>query len=687
MTLAAHSRFPRRPLRVLKHLGVVSLKYQLAGIVLFGTVSGTLYSLQYRLSSLVFASFAVMYSVWLALLFATLSGPDPKHTDCKIRLPICIAECSCPALSAVSVASSSCAGTLAAMNVPAAVSVISVSLCIIYCLSPVLVQINWLPNVVDASDKALEEEVSRAKKESRAHLSSIAAVRGLAEHDCSVSSLRMPNSWSMIHDPVCLNAVLLFGTACDVQELERRILLSQPVRPSKQSTYDFLTTGLALALAFHGDDTLSEQATDKIAFDLIPQAQAPASAAALGVYVPGTLGACFNTENHHVNHTISTLIRNDFVFRRESSKRGAGDSSFNNATNGCEKHVRALLMGIVTERSTFEYSSVPYEGYTVQALLVLCAAARTECLRMLASRAIDVLLERVCASTIGDGKQLAPCRRNVNKHSLTWLHDHRLTALLQLFSGVEITGAGNHHKFGAITALIGGELAYAPPESVMQWFREPDRRCSYEMTCTHRLGSSQHFSGNRLHVLSSGGCATPFGSRVLLRPTTLLLRNGASDLRECFRLLGRSGQYGSFASGGPYGWYGQLGGWDLSGVASGFAIAKDAKALAPGDQSVVCSSAEGDWEVYLPRTASEHIGVGMFNSEEHVAAIVIDEGVQTQRACKRFLAHLEGQRKALIRGYGTFVHQDNSFVHFVLSKRGYVISKKSSALQLSLLNT
>lgn len=640
--------------------------------------------------------FLSIYAGIMILLFVIFGcKTDHKGTDTRLRLPIATIESCFLALIAVSISVTICYISAQELNITSGsasailgfIGVLLACTSCVYLFSPLLVQINWVPRLVVASQSEIEQNVHAARYQDRIQVDTQAAAHALRKV-CYTSCLRIPECWSSVHDAISINAILLLQDehSDEMGKLHEKLDFASPMVSSTKSTYDFATTGLALALNA-SQPLLSDHCCDKIAFELIPHSAKPASGSALGVYVPGLLGAVFDTENHMLNHAVSTYLRNQFLYHRDAFQAGAGDNRFNNVSNGCELFLTRVLMAIIREESTHEFSAIPYEGYSFQPLIALASAALSETIRWLATRCLDLLLRNACVASMSS-KQCAPCRRNVNQHSSTGLHSHRLLAALNLWSTTptdhRALGDGPHHKYAAICQLHFKENSYLPPSSLVTWFNDPDSRHAFQFQLEHTQACTQRFTGDSLHTLSSGGVASSFASRVLLRPTLLLLRDDAHDITQCFRIIGKRGKYGSFAN-GAHGFYGQFDGWDLSGVSNSFAIAYG-RALPP-DDGPECIVSDCGWHVYLVPSSFTDIAVAIFN-QDGIAALAVDGDTHSVQGCIHLVTHLSAQPLGKKR-HATFMHRTGESAVFSLAHRGNVIREQEypQAQSISLLNS
>lgn len=300
---------------------------------------------------------------------------------------------------------------------------------------------------------------------------------------------------------------------------------SWPLRP--QADYDFTEVTLTTILYLFGDspDLLHPQTVRHLVHVLlIEEGQRPRPR------VPGSFGLITDTENHHLMTEGSRYLKNQWLHRR-----GSTDPAHDNQAGGLEAWLIAYLETMVSE-GPYEFNSMPYLGYTAQALLNLEAFPDSPRIRSLARRVLDTMnLEYALGSL--DLRRFAPFRRQVSRADETSLRANAHTALMGVWAG----GAdGDDWKLekNLHHALPAALSRYRPPAWVQAL------ALSKAASCLARIGrgpgaSPEVYSGGPGYLLSAGGVHRGARSMIAARPTVLMLSDGADDLSRCFYLKAR----------------------------------------------------------------------------------------------------------------------------------------------------
>ncbi len=290
--------------------------------------------------------------------------------------------------------------------------------------------------------------------------------------------------------------------------------------------------------------------------------------------VPRTLGLVTDTENHILMTEGTRYLRNQWRFERGDPGQ-RGNPAFDNTTNGLGAWLLDFLKGIEQE-GFYEFNSIPYLSYAMRALLNLDAFASNTDISGTARYILDKANWQYALGSL-DLRRCTPFRRQPYRADVTDLRDDEHTPLMQVWTGGDLATALGL-RFRGREETLAEILPYRLPEAVRQWtLAKPS---SYFVRFGHGPNASPElYSGGPSYLISAGGVARGWRSMIAARPTSLLLRDGAADLKQCFRLTGRGG------------WTA----WNNTGVCDRFACANGEVHVPDGQQP---QAASGAWTIY-----------------------------------------------------------------------------------------
>lgn len=176
--------------------------------------------------------------------------------------------------------------------------------------------------------------------------------------------------------------------------------------------------------------------------------------------VPRSLGLVRETENHILMTESSRYLKNQRL-NAYGSPSQRKDPRYNNRENGLEKWLAGYLENI-KKRGFHEFNSIPYEGYTVQALLNLEAFARSEDISGLARELLDTLALNYARGSL-DFRRRVPFRRNIRRRSAA-LNEDPLTAMMRVWCGTAGEFPEKHPYSHQM--IIAAALPYRPPGKI-----------------------------------------------------------------------------------------------------------------------------------------------------------------------------------------------------------------------------
>jgi hypothetical protein len=311
--------------------------------------------------------------------------------------------------------------------------------------------------------------------------------------------------------------------------------------------YDFTIAGLIPILFLFGDEPseLYPEAREQLLNSLLPlDGGAPL------LNVPRTFGLVRDTENHLLMTEGSRYLKNRWL-----ALHGNSNPRYDNETNGLEDWLLNLV-GKLQENGPYEFNSIPYEGYTLTALLNLEAFGSER----MQSAARDLLDQLNWSYALGslNFRRVPPFRRRYEHADDTALDGDRHMPLMKLWTSLlpgstdDLTPRSSQH--------IGIWACWSPyrlPDKTVQWILE--KPSPYFVRMGHgENGSPEIYSGGPGYLLSAGGVHQGKRSLLVARPITLILDDAATDFSQVLHLAGPGSTFKT---------------WNNTGVWKNFAVA------------------------------------------------------------------------------------------------------------------
>ncbi|TWT35447.1 hypothetical protein KOR34_03380 [Posidoniimonas corsicana] len=304
--------------------------------------------------------------------------------------------------------------------------------------------------------------------------------------------------------------------------------------------------------------------------------------------VPNTLGIVLDTENHLLMTEGSRYLKNRWL-----CLHGSSDADHDNKANGLEQWLLRHLAKL-GEAGFYEFNSIPYEGYTLTALLNL-EAFGSPAVRAAARKLLDRLNWEYAVASLGL-RQFPPFRRQRRHAGSTDLAGDYHTALMKSWvslspdapTQLRVRAGGLHHALWACWS------PYRLPDTTAHWVLDKPR--DYLVRIGHGPASSPEiYSGGPGYLLSAGGVGRGESSLVVARPTTLLLDDNASQLSEVIHLAGPGKDFDT---------------WNNTGVWRRFAVAAGRVRTPTGWTP---DAADAAWSVYQ---RSDRLCISVYSAED-----------------------------------------------------------------------
>ncbi|MDQ1257757.1 MAG: hypothetical protein QG656_2363 [Candidatus Hydrogenedentes bacterium] len=299
------------------------------------------------------------------------------------------------------------------------------------------------------------------------------------------------------------------------------------------------------------------------------------------IKVPFSLGLVTDTENHHLMTEGSRYLKNQWLFEKGNAGQ-KGNPAYDNAVNGLE----AWLVGYLEEmrdEGVYEFNSIPYLGYTVQALLNLDAFARSPEVSRLARHLLDTMNWQYALGS-HNFRRCAPFRRQALRAGETSLDADPHVDVMSLWTSPPYDPNGPEPPLGHRTnfGLIAELLPYRLPDAVRKWTLEKPLEY-FTLFGRGPSGSPELYSGGPDYLISAGGLNRHMRSLIAARPTTLMLADGEMDYRRCFYIGGQ-------------GWWRR---WNNTGVHRRFACG-NVPVHVPEQYAPVATA--GNWRLFAPES-------------------------------------------------------------------------------------
>ncbi|EMI16114.1 putative secreted protein, partial [Rhodopirellula maiorica SM1] len=291
--------------------------------------------------------------------------------------------------------------------------------------------------------------------------------------------------------------------------------------------YDFTMAGLIPILFLFGDDSnvLYPPAKDHLLNTLLPLDGGEPL-----LTVPRTAGLVPDTENHLLMTEGSRYLKNRWMMLH-----GSQLAKHDNLSNGLEQWLLDLIEEI-RSAGPYEFNSIPYEGYTLTALLNL-EAFGSPSVQSAARGLLDQLNWNYAVGSLRF-RRFPPFRRQYAHAADTSLMGDRHVGLIKPWisllpdSPKDLELRGNRH-----IAIWVCWSPYRLPDQTAQWIVE--KPADYFIRIGHGPESSPEiYSGGPGYLLSGGGVHRGDRSLIVARPITLILDDPANELSEVLHLAG-----------------------------------------------------------------------------------------------------------------------------------------------------
>lgn len=316
-----------------------------------------------------------------------------------------------------------------------------------------------------------------------------------------------------------------------------------------QGGYDFVGADLVQILWLYGrlgENLIDEKAHHHLLTNLLDLREDIAQLRATPLFseeVCAPYALCFveESENHVLMALSSIVLTYKYLV-------DIGDSSESTRKILAEMEQKSLVyMRYILTRGFHEFNSIPYVGYTIHPLQMLASYGNEEVARM-AARLLDLLWSNYAFGTYKYHTFPPFCRQLSRVHGTSLLEAYQ-TNFIALWRGER--DKVTQYKLG----LKGLLSLYRPAQEIYD--RIEQKNPPYLACIGHGPSGSPeiYYSKNRFLISGGGVKSSRSDERLATRPISLILDDGAVDIRELLRLgeyneclsVNNSGVYERFA--------------------------------------------------------------------------------------------------------------------------------------------
>ncbi|HOK09766.1 MAG TPA: hypothetical protein PLT82_08145 [Candidatus Hydrogenedens sp.] len=437
--------------------------------------------------------------------------------------------------------------------------------------------------------------------------------------------------------------ICLAKLACgkDVEEVNKYLQELKPWSYSGSSwflfkgDYDFTEVVLTRIMYLFGDNPkliYQETLEHVLNVGLVEEGGKPRIA------VPKSLGWVRDTENHHLMTESSRYLKNQWLFKYGSSTITPGKPEYDNKTNGLERWLIDYLEDMLMN-GEYEFNSIPYLLYAVQALLNLEEFPDSTEIRVRAHKVLDSINWKYALGSL-QFRRCAPFRRRFEYADTTSLVIDPHTALMRWWCLPESDNAPGKEMTRHSRILFAVLSPYTVPPIVKKWASEKPHDYFVQIGYGEN-GTPEIYSGGTEYLISAGGVYRGLRAMIIPRPTTLLLNDREVDINKCFHIKGK----------------GKWWCWNNTGVYKRFAVGNSPVSIPPQYTPVAQKEA---WFVFAPECASG-LYVCVYNDEKFGLLYLPD---RNNLSPNKLLSELINKNPSREKIYSSFVFLDDNKIEY-----------------------
>lgn len=247
--------------------------------------------------------------------------------------------------------------------------------------------------------------------------------------------------------------------------------------------------------------------------------------------VPRTHGLVIETENHVLMTEGSRYLRAQFL---------AADGRADAARS--QQQLADFLAGDLQrriDRGFTEFNSIPYAGYTAQALLNLADFAADAEVRDRAVTLLDREAMRYARSSL-NFRRCVPFHRKAEYRGLNGLREGPWTSLMMTWCGVDADGnAFTWNDVPRRHMAVNAALAdyRPPPEAVALASRKTETGTASWTHAAHLCPTTERHAYGPGHLISAATPGPDLLGKTVARPAVVLLRDGVRRVDRCIRVV------------------------------------------------------------------------------------------------------------------------------------------------------
>jgi len=324
-------------------------------------------------------------------------------------------------------------------------------------------------------------------------------------------------------------------------------------------------------------------------------------------YTIGTLRLIRETENHILMTEGSRYLKNRWLMTH-----GNSDPIYDNVKNGMENSILKFMVEMQTA-GLYEFNSLPYNGYTITALVNL-EAFGSEKVRTEARNTLDYM-DWCFALGSYQYKYFPPMRRRIDKAKFQELTTDYHSIFIQTWMSFSPNSKVDYkQKNKDIYAQMASCMPYRPSDKVTRMLFEKED--GYFVKMGHgKKSCPEIYTAGKYFLLSAGGSNQGKYSQILPRPTMLFLDDDVKVVKDAFHIFGPTNDFYK---------------WNNTGVYQNFACAAG-KGIIPNSYKTVAENAV--WSIF---EAKNEVQIAV-HSSDNLGIMVVFENENPQELAKKLL--------------------------------------------------
>lgn len=247
---------------------------------------------------------------------------------------------------------------------------------------------------------------------------------------------------------------------------------------------------------------------------------------------PKTLGIVRETENHILMKETSRYLKNQWIF--ENNPQAEFDNTQNGMTDFLIEHLLEMK-----KTGFYEFNSNPYISYTFEALHILHMHSKDQEIKQVCKEVMDAENYAYALGSF-ELKKYSPFRRRMTRVTTTSLFGDRHGVLIRAELAKSNKKVLQEDQLPCCfdRTLISSASDYILPEETQHLIEKKSQ--NYYAKIGHGLKASPEiYYGTPDYLLTGGGLRIGKRSQIVPRPLSILLKDEANDIKQCFHIEGK----------------------------------------------------------------------------------------------------------------------------------------------------